>query len=116
LVAEMNRLGIMVDVSHVSDAAAAEAIALSRVPVIASHSAFRHFTPGFERNISDELAKAIAARGGVVQVPFGTAFVNPQAASDLQAKYRARAALDARNAAAAAEGRALEDARAFEEA
>ena len=93
VIREMNRLGIMVDVSHVSDAAAAQAIELSTVPVIASHSAFRHFTPGFERNISDELARAIADRGGVVQVPFGTAFVNPQAATDMQARFRARAEL-----------------------
>jgi len=63
----MNRVGIMVDVSHLADASALEAIQLSKVPVIASHSAFRHFTPGFERNISDEIAKAVAAKGGVVQ-------------------------------------------------
>src|SRR3546814_9750816 len=75
VVAEMNRLGIMVDVSHLSDESAAAAIELSTVPVIASHSAFCHFTPDFERNISDELAQAIAAGVGVVQVPFGTAFV-----------------------------------------
>lgn len=114
VVAEMNRLGIMVDVSHVSDAAAAQAIALSSVPVIASHSAFRHFAPGFERNISDELARAIAERGGVVQVPFGTAFVNAQAAADMQARFRARAAFDARNAELAAAGQPTLDAETFE--
>ena len=114
VVAEMNRLGIMVDVSHLSDAATAQAVALSRVPVIASHSGLRHFTPGFERNLSDELAKAIAAKGGVVQVVFGIGFVNPQAAADLQAKFSARAALDARNAAAAQAGKPLEDKAAFE--
>jgi membrane dipeptidase len=116
VVAEMNRLGIMVDVSHVSDAAAAQAIEASTVPVIASHSAFRHFTPGFERNISDELARAIAAGGGVVQVPFGTAFVNAQAASDMQARFRARAAFDARNAELAAAGQPTQDPAAFEAA
>ena len=116
VVAEMNRLGIMVDVSHVSDEAAAQAIALSAMPVIASHSAFRHFTPGFERNISDELAKAVAAKGGVVQVPFGTAFVNPQAAANLQAKFRARTEFDERNAALAAAGKPTEDRQAFENA
>ncbi len=114
VVAEMNRLGIMVDVSHVSDAAAAQAIELSTVPVIASHSAFRHFTPGFERNISDELARAIAARGGVVQIPFGTAFINARAAADMQARFRARAAFDARNAELAAAGQPTRDAAAFE--
>ena len=114
LIARMNRLGIMVDVSHVSDAAAAQAIELSRVPVIASHSAFRHFTPGFERNISDEIALAVAAKGGVVQIPFGTAFVNAQAASDMQAKFRARAAFDARNAELEAAGQPRQDPAVFE--
>ena len=114
VVAEMNRLGIMVDVSHLSDAATAQAVELSRVPVIASHSGLRHFTPGFERNLSDELAKAIAAKGGVVQVVFGIGFVSPQAAADLQAKFIARAAFNARNAAAAQAGQPLEDAAAFE--
>src|SRR3546814_6251347 len=59
VLAEMNRLGIMIDVSHLSDESAAAAIELSTVPVIASHSAFRHVTTDFERNISDELAQAI---------------------------------------------------------
>ena len=116
VVLEMNRLGIMVDVSHVSDAAAAQAIELSTVPVIASHSAFRHFTPGFERNISDAWAKAVAAKGGVVQVPFGIAFVNPQAAANLQARFRARREFDQRNATLAAAGKPTQDRKAFEDA
>ena len=116
VVAEMNRLGIMVDVSHLGDASAAEAIALSRVPVIASHSAFRHFTPGFERNISDELAKAVAAKGGVIQVPFGIAFVNPKAAANTQARFLARYAFSRRNAELAAAGKPIEDQQAFENA
>lgn len=113
VVAEMNRLGMMVDVTHLSDAATAEAVRLSTVPVIASHSAFRHFTPDFERNISDELARAVAAKGGVIQVPFGTAFVNSQAAANLQAKFRERTAIQQRNARAKAEGRPLEDEAAW---
>ncbi|HRO28539.1 MAG TPA: dipeptidase [Luteimonas sp.] len=116
VIAEMNRLGIMVDVSHVSDAAAEQAIELSTVPVIASHSAFRHFTPGFERNISDELAKAIADGGGVVQVPFGTAFVDPRAAANMQARFRERAEFDRRNAERVAAGEPPEDRAAFEAA
>lgn len=105
VVAEMNRLGIMVDVSHLSDAAAAEAIALSRVPVLASHSAFRHFTPGFERNISDDLARQLAARDGVIQLTFGNGFVNPQAAADIQGYFEAAAGLGQRNADARAAGK-----------
>jgi membrane dipeptidase len=75
LVPEMNRIGIMVDVSHVSDSAARQAILLSRAPVIASHSACRAFTPGWERNISDELIRLIAERGGTVQIPFASGFL-----------------------------------------
>lgn len=116
VVAEMNRLGIMVDVSHLGDASALEAVRLSKVPVIASHSAFRHFTPGFERNISDEIAKAVAARGGVVQVPFGTAFINPDSAADLQAQFRARVAFDQRNIELKAQGKPQEDRAVFEKA
>ena len=114
VVAEMNRLGMMVDVSHLSDAAAAQAIELSSVPVIASHSGFRHFTPGFERNVSDELAKAIAAKGGVVQLTFGIGFVNRQAADNMQAHFVASAALGERNAAARAAGKPVEDESAFD--
>lgn len=116
VVAEMNRLGIMVDVSHLSDESAAAAIALSKVPVIASHSAFRHFTPGFQRNISDELARAVAAGGGVVQVPFGNAFVNPEAAANIQAYFRAADAFQRRNDALQAAGKPVESKQAFEQA
>jgi membrane dipeptidase len=75
LVAEMNRVGIMVDVSHVSDSAARQAIRLSRAPVIASHSACRAFTPGWERNASDDLIRLIAARGGTIQIPLASSFL-----------------------------------------
>jgi membrane dipeptidase len=87
VVAEMNRLGIMIDVSHLSDAAVVQSVELSSAPVIATHSALRHFTPGFERNLSDELAKAIVAKGGVIQIPFGNAFVDPASAAKTQAYF-----------------------------
>jgi len=76
VVAEMNRVGIMVDISHVTDETAVQAIALSTAPVIASHSSCRRFTPDWERNISDELIRQVAETGGVVQVNFGSGFVN----------------------------------------
>ncbi len=79
VVGEMNRLGIMVDVSHLSDDAIRQVLSLSRAPVIASHSSARHFTPGFERNLSDELIRGIAAGGGVVMVNFGSAFLTAEA-------------------------------------
>lgn len=106
-VAEMNRLGMMVDVSHLSDAAARQAIELSRAPVVATHSAFRHFTPGFARNIADAEALALARKGGVVQVPFGTPFVDPQAAAETAAYFVARAEHDRRVAELRAQGKPL---------
>ena len=63
VIAEMNRLGIMVDISHVSDDAFRQVLEITRAPVIASHSSARHFTPGFERNMTDEMVTAIAAAG-----------------------------------------------------
>ncbi|NJM26908.1 MAG: membrane dipeptidase, partial [Bacteroidia bacterium] len=72
----MNRAGIMVDVSHVSDSAAAQAMRLSKAPVIASHSSCRYFTPGFERNMSDDLLKQLGKNGGVIQINFGASFLD----------------------------------------
>ena len=116
VVREMNRLGIMVDVSHLGDASAMEAVTLSTVPVIASHSAFRHFTPGFERNISDDIARAVAAKGGVVQVPFGTSFIDPASAADTQAYFRAVNDFNRRNAELKAQGKPEDDPASFEKA
>lgn len=99
VVAEMNRLGMMIDVSHLSDDAVAQSVDLSRAPVVATHSALRHFTPGFERNLSDELAKAIAAKGGVIQIPFGNAFVDPASAAKTQAYFVEYAAFERDRAA-----------------
>jgi membrane dipeptidase len=79
VVAEMNRQGIMVDISHVSDEAFWQVLELSEVPVIASHSSPRHFTPGFERNMSDEMIKALADKGGVIQINFGSSFLTAEA-------------------------------------
>jgi membrane dipeptidase len=82
VVKEMNRLGIMVDVSHLSDDAVRDILALTDVPVVATHSGLRHFTPGFARNIDDALAKAIAKEGGVVQLTFGTIFLDAKQARE----------------------------------
>jgi membrane dipeptidase len=71
----MNRLGIMVDVAHVSDSAFYQAVRYSKAPVIASHSSCRHFTPGFERNVSDDMIKLLANHGGVIMINFGSAFI-----------------------------------------
>ena len=76
LIPEMNRIGVIVDISHVSDDAFMQAIEISKTPVIASHSSLRHFTPGWERNVSDEMLIALAKNKGVIQINFGTAFLN----------------------------------------
>jgi membrane dipeptidase len=78
VVEEMNRVGMMVDVSHVSDKTIEQVLQISKAPVIASHSSCRHFTPGFIRNLPDYLIKAIAKKGGVVQINFGSAFLEPK--------------------------------------
>ena len=76
VVAEINRVGIMVDVSHISDDAFWDVMKVSKVPVIASHSSCRHFTPGWERNMSDEMIRALAEQGGVIQINFGSGFLD----------------------------------------
>jgi membrane dipeptidase len=79
VVLEMNRLGIMVDLAHVSDDTFWQVMELSKVPVIASHSSCRHFTPGFQRNVSDEMIQALAKKKGVIQINFGSGFIDGQA-------------------------------------
>lgn len=76
VVKEMNRLGMMVDISHVSDSTFYDVIKLSQAPVIASHSSCRYFTPGFQRNMSDDMIKALAKNGGVIQINFGASFLD----------------------------------------
>jgi membrane dipeptidase len=76
VVAEMNRVGIMVDISHVSDSTFYDVMKLTKVPCIASHSSCRYFTPGFQRNMSDDMIKALAKNGGVIQINFGASFLD----------------------------------------
>ena len=76
VVQEMNQVGIMVDISHVSDEAFFQVMEISKAPAIASHSSCRHFTPGWERNMSDEMIMELAANDGVIQINFGSAFLD----------------------------------------
>jgi membrane dipeptidase len=76
VVAEMNRTGIMVDISHVTDSAFYDVLKVTRVPVIASHSSCRFFTPGFQRNMSDDMIRALGKNGGVIQINFGASFLD----------------------------------------
>lgn len=76
VVKEMNNVGIMVDVSHISDSAFYQVMKITSAPVIASHSSCRHFTPGFERNMSDDMIKVLGENGGVIQINFGSTFID----------------------------------------
>ena len=66
----------MVDISHVSDDAFYHVMNITKAPVIASHSSCRHFTPGFERNMSDDMIRDLAKNGGVIQINFGASFLD----------------------------------------
>ncbi len=79
VVQEMNRVGIMVDVSHISDSAFYDVMRITQTPVIASHSSCRKFVPGFERNMDDDMIRALADNGGVIQINFGSTFVDADA-------------------------------------
>ena len=87
LIGEMNRLGVMIDVSHVSDRAFRQVLELTEAPVLATHSSLRHFTPGFHRNMSDDMVAALGANGGVIQINFGSAFLTG-AAQDYRTAMR----------------------------
>jgi len=65
----------MVDITHVSDDAFWQVMEICAVPAIASHSSARHFTPGFERNMNDDMIKRLAENGGVIQINFGSSFL-----------------------------------------
>ena len=75
VVKEMNRVGIMVDISHVTDEVINQVLDMTDVPVIASHSSCRHFTPGWERNMGDEEIKRLKENGGVIQINYGSSFI-----------------------------------------
>jgi len=84
VIAEMNRLGIMVDVSHISKQAMLDAARLSRAPVIASHSSIRALTD-VPRNMDDEQLRALRGNGGVIQVVAVSSFVKEEAPEKRQA-------------------------------
>jgi membrane dipeptidase len=75
IVLEMNRLGMLIDISHVADKTFYDAIAVTKAPVIASHSSARALT-NHPRNMTDDMLRAVAKNGGVVQVNFYNAFID----------------------------------------
>jgi membrane dipeptidase len=89
IVTEMNHLGMLVDISHVADKTFYDAVAVSRAPIIASHSSARALT-NHPRNMTDDMLRAVAKNGGVVQVNFYNAFIdeNYRKAAEAQAKDR----------------------------
>ncbi len=89
IVLEMNRLGMLVDISHVADKTFYDAIATTKAPVIASHSSARALT-NHPRNMTDDMLRAVAKNGGVVQVNFYNAFIdeNYRKAAEAQMKER----------------------------
>ncbi|HTE90847.1 MAG TPA: membrane dipeptidase, partial [Terriglobales bacterium] len=105
VVLEMNRLGMMVDISHVSDKTFYDAVATSRAPVIASHSCARALSD-HPRNMTDDMLREVTKNNGVVMVNFYSAFVdeNYRKAADAQKKDR-DAAVDAFVAERKAQGK-----------
>jgi len=78
IVLEMNRLGMIIDVSHIGDDTFDEVLDTSTAPVIASHSSCRSFTPGWERNLDDARIERLAENGGVLHVTFGGSFLSTE--------------------------------------
>lgn len=91
VVLEMNRLGILIDVSHVADSTFYDVLALSKAPVIASHSNARALC-NFPRNMTDDMIRAIAAKGGVVQVNFVSDYLRQPSEAFRAAKTKIRMA------------------------
>jgi len=85
VVLEMNRLGMLVDISHVSDATIADVLEVSKAPVFASHSSCRALS-GVPRNLTDDQIRAIAKKGGVVMVNISSLFLEQRAVDEFRSK------------------------------
>jgi len=105
VVRELNRLGVMVDISHVADKTFWDAIEVSKAPMIASHSSCRAIS-GHARNMTDDMIKALAAKGGVIQINYLDQFIDNDLFQysqksqplmrEMQQKYPGRENLDRR--------------------
>jgi membrane dipeptidase len=92
VVREMNRLGMMVDISHVSDKTFYDALAVSQAPMIASHSSCRALN-SHARNMTDDMIKALAAKGGVIHINYHIGFLDEDfrvAVAKINDEYRAK--------------------------
>jgi membrane dipeptidase len=103
VVREMNRLGMIVDVSHVSDQAFYDTLKVTTKPLIASHSSCRTLSD-VPRNMTDDMIRALAGNGGVISINFGAGFVNARDAETLRRRIGAMAATEPSLA-----GRALDE-------
>ncbi len=102
VVREMNRLGMLVDVSHVADKTFYDALSVTSKPVIVSHSSMRALSD-VPRNVTDEMLWALAKNDGVIGISFGEGFINPKDAEALES------AIKTETTAPALTGRALDD-------
>src|SRR3984893_17293828 len=91
VVLEMNRLGMIVDISHVADKTFFDVIAMTKAPVIASHSSARALV-NVPRNMTDDMLRAVAKNGGVVQVNFYSGFVDEDFRKGMEAQAKDQAA------------------------
>lgn len=80
LVMELAKQGVIIDISHVSDNSFYDVIKIAPVPIIASHSSVRYFTPDFQRNMNDDMIKELGKKNGVIMVNFGSTFLNADVA------------------------------------
>lgn len=87
IVAEMNKIGMLINVAHASDDAILQTVEASNQPVIYSHGGFRGIVNSL-RCITDECAKALAAKGGVIGIQFGSSFNNPKFAQWVESKRK----------------------------
>ncbi len=91
VVAEMNRLGMLVDISHVSDETFFDVIGLSRAPVIASHSSTRAVAD-HPRNMSDDMLRALAENGGIAMINFYPVYIDERARDEARVYFEEHAA------------------------
>lgn len=93
VVREMNRIGMIVDISHVSDKTFYDTLAVTSKPVIASHSSCRALTD-VPRNMTDDMIRALGRNGGVIGINFGAGFLSQKEVEAARRNFAARAAVD----------------------